>query len=160
MKAEKNSVVTIDYVVSGEDGEIIDSSTKGEPLSYLHGNGNLVLGLEREIEGKSAGDALKVTVEPADGYGVYDESLVSEVPIERFEGVDDIQPGMRFEAEAADGAGVFTIREISENSVVVDGNHMLAGRTLRFAVTLVDVREATAEELDHGHVHSGHEHHP
>lgn len=147
-------VVTIHYTLTDESGEIIDSSEGQEPLAYLHGAGNLIPGLERELVGKTAGASLKTTIAPEDGYGEFHPELVETVPREAFEGVDQIEAGMAFEAEGSDGqARRIVVKEVSDDGIVIDGNHPLAGVELNFDVQVVDVREASEEEVAHGHVH-------
>lgn len=157
MLIAKNTVVTIDYTLTDDAGTVIDSSSGQAPLAYLHGVGNLIPGLESALEGQAAGAALQVRVEPEHGYGVRDERLVQAVPREAFEG-GEIEVGMRFRARTDDGEMVFTVMEVGRDKVTVDGNHPLAGVPLNFAVTVVGVRDATTEELSHGHVHDGHTH--
>ncbi|MGB1220725.1 MAG: FKBP-type peptidyl-prolyl cis-trans isomerase, partial [Alcanivoracaceae bacterium] len=126
----------------------------------LHGHGNIIPGLENALVGKAAGDKMDVTVEPAEGYGERHEQLIQQVPRTAFEGVDTLEPGMQFQAETGMGPRLFTITEVGGEEVTVDGNHPLAGETLNFAVEVTEVREASAEELEHGHVHGpeGHDH--
>lgn len=161
MKIEKNKVVSIDYKLTNDKNETVDQSAEGAPLAYLHGNGNLIPGLEKELEGKATGDKLKVSVPPEEGYGVRDDSKQIEIPREVFKGVDEVKPGMQFQARGPGGM-VELIRVIAVNGdkVSIDTNHPLAGETLHFEVTVRDIREATQEELDHGHVHGpgGHHH--
>lgn len=155
MKVEEHAVVLIHYVLTSDDKEVLDSSEGQEPLAYLHGTGHLIPGLEAQLLGKAAGDKLEVTVLPADGYGEFNEALVQTVSGDVFEGVDSIEPGMQFQTANEDGSGGETITVISveNDEVTIDGNHPLAGVILHFAVDIVAVREATAEELEHGHVH-------
>ena len=161
MQIGKDKVVAIDYTLTGADGQVIDSSHGQEPLSYLHGAGNIVPGLERALEGKSAGDHVDATVEPDQGYGQKNPTLVQAVPRAQFPGVKDISVGQQFQAQTNHGPRVVTVVGVSPDAVTVDANHPLAGETLHFAVTVVDVRDATRQELDHGHAHGpgGHEHH-
>ncbi|UCF99116.1 MAG: peptidylprolyl isomerase [Spirochaetaceae bacterium] len=153
MTVEKNKVVEIDYTLKDNSGQLIDSSEGREPLSYIQGTGNLIPGVEDALEGKSAGDRVEVTVPPETGYGVRDESLVLAMDRSQFTEVDDLKAGLRFRMETPDGSGVFTVVKIEESKVHVDGNHPLAGMTLDFDITVQSVRDATPEELDHGHVH-------
>ena len=160
MQAEKNRVVTIEYTLKDGDDQVIDTSEGREPLAYIHGNGMLIPGLETALEGKEPGAEVNVTLAPEDGYGERDDSMVLQIPREQFEGVDQIEPGMQFQAETDEGVQILTVLEAGDNEVTVDGNHPLAGVTLNFDVSVQDVREAEQEELDHGHVHGsgGHEH--
>ncbi|ELK8442186.1 peptidylprolyl isomerase [Vibrio vulnificus] len=155
MKIEKNVVVSLAYQVKLEDGIVVDSSTTDAPLDYLHGHNNLITGLENELEGKVAGDKFAVTVAPEDAYGEHNDALVQRVPAEVFQGVDQIEVGMRFLADTDQGPIPVEVTEVDGDEVVVDGNHMLAGQTLTFDVEVVAVREATAEEIEHGHIHQG-----
>ncbi|EIE1227005.1 peptidylprolyl isomerase [Vibrio vulnificus] len=155
MKIEKNVVVSLAYQVKLEDGIVVDSSTTDAPLDYLHGHNNLITGLENELEGKAAGDKFTVTVAPEDAYGEHNDALVQRVPAEVFQGVDQIEVGMRFLADTDQGPIPVEVTEVDGDEVVVDGNHMLAGQTLTFDVEVVAVREATAEEIEHGHIHQG-----
>lgn len=162
MQVAKNTVVTIDYTLTDPQGKVIDSSEGKQPLPYLHGAGNIIPGLESKLEGKSAGDNLKVVVDPQDGYGVRDEGMVQVVPAQAFQGAGQVQPGMQFRAQGPQGqTQVVTVTKVEGDQVTVDGNHPLAGVTLTFDVTIRTVRPATPEELEHGHVHGpgGHHHH-
>lgn len=154
-------VVTIDYTLTDDQGNVIDSSKGGEPLAYIHGLGNIIPGLENALEGKKAGDAMNVTVSPAEGYGERDDNLMQAVPRQMFETPDEIQVGMQFQTMTQDGnAMVVTVTEVTPETITVDANHPLAGQQLNFDVTIVEVREASEEELEHGHVHGagGHQH--
>jgi FKBP-type peptidyl-prolyl cis-trans isomerase SlyD len=154
-------VVLIHYTLKNDAGETLDSSSGGEPLAYLHGQGNLIPGLEKALEGKQAGDKLSVSVGPGDGYGQRDDKLVQQVPRRQFGGAN-VQPGMQFHAQTSQGqTRVVTVTNIVGDMVTVDGNHPLAGENLHFDVEVTEVRDASAEELEHGHVHGpgGHHHH-
>ncbi|MGN6370376.1 MAG: FKBP-type peptidyl-prolyl cis-trans isomerase [Phycisphaerae bacterium] len=161
MQIEKNAVVTIDYTLTGPDGAMIDSSVGKQPLPYLHGAGNLIPGLEKALEGKQAGDQLKVTIPPEEAYGARDESLIQSVPKAAFQGVPDVKPGMQFRSQSQQGVQtVVTVTKVEGDTVTVDANHALAGVPLTFDVTVKDVRKASQEEVAHGHVHGpgGHHH--
>ena len=161
MQIAENAVVAIHYTLTNDAGDTLDSSReRDEPLAYLHGHGNIIPGLEKALLGKQTGDTLKVTVEPAEGYGERHEGLIQEVPREAFQGVDELEPGMQFQASTDAGPRMFTITDVQDDVVTVDGNHPLAGATLHFDVEIAEVRAASAEELSHGHVHGpgGHEH--
>lgn len=153
MQIAPNSVAEIDYTLTGDDGQVLDSTEGRESLAYLHGAGTIIPGLENALSGKQAGDEIRITLQPEDGYGVRDESLLQSVPAEQFAEVDDLQIGMRFRVQMKEGPMVFTVMKIADNQVTVDGNHPLAGKTLHFDVKVQDVRDATAEEIAHGHVH-------
>lgn len=160
MTITQDSAVTIHYTLKDDAGEIMDSSVSAEPLIYLHGHGNLVPGLERELEGKEAGDTLNVTLSPADGYGEYDKSLVQQVPRRALEGIPNIRVGLRLQTQTSDGPRTVIVKNIIGDMVTLDANHPLAGKTLSFEIEIVDVRQATEEELSHGHAHGpGDDHH-
>lgn len=154
-------VVAIDYTLSNDAGEVIDSSAGAEPLVYLHGAGNIIAGLEKALLGKAVGDELDVSIEPEEAYGEYSAELITNLGREMFEGVDELEVGMQFHASAPDGGmQIVTIRDIDGDQVTIDGNHPLAGQQLNFKVKVVSVRAASEEELAHGHVHGegGHQH--
>lgn len=159
MQISPDKVVTIHYTLTDDDGDVIDSSAGGEPLPYLAGAGNIIPGLESALEGKCIGDKLEVRIAPADGYGEYHEQMVEQVPRAAFEGIEDIQVGMHFQAQSDQGPVSVVVTEVTEESVTVDGNHPLAGKNLNFAVEVTDIRDATEEELAHGHVHGADGHH-
>ena len=160
MSITQDQVVSIHYTLADDAGEILDHSAEGAPLTYLHGRGNLIPGLERELTGKSAGDRLRVKIPPADGYGEYDAALVQRVPRRALKGVADLRVGVRVQAQTAQGARTVTVTHIVGDMITLDGNHPLAGKNLTFEVQVAEVRSATAEELAHGHVHGpgGHHH--
>ncbi|SUD89855.1 FKBP-type peptidyl-prolyl cis-trans isomerase [Psychrobacter phenylpyruvicus] len=148
----KDTAVRFNYILKDESGNVIDQS-QGEPLAYLHGHNNIIPGLEKELEGKSAGDSLTAVIEPADAYGEYQEQAVQQVPRANFQGVDNIQPGMQFQSEAEGQVMLVTVTEVNDDTVTVDANHPLAGKKLSFDVEIIEVRAATEDELNHGHVH-------
>ena len=160
MKVSENSVVVIDYKLTDNDGEVIDSSEGAGPLAYLHGMGNIITGLEDALLGKEAGDEVKASIEPAKAYGERQEDMKQEVPRDLFSGIDNIELGMQFQSETEQGPVMVTVVAVEEDMVTVDGNHPLAGVHLNFDVTIREVREASEEELAHGHVHGegGHQH--
>ncbi|HHJ34256.1 MAG TPA: peptidylprolyl isomerase [Gammaproteobacteria bacterium] len=159
MQIESNSVVTLHYTLKDNEGNIIDQSEDGSFL-YLHGAMNIIPGLENALTGKAAGDEFSVKVSAAEGYGEKDPQRIQEVPKDMFDNVDEIKPGVQFHAQGPDGgAVVVTVVEVKDEAVVIDGNHALAGMDLNFAVKVVDVREASEEEITHGHVHGEHGHH-
>jgi len=157
---EKNRVVSFNYTLRDEQGTVIDSSSGRGPLSYLHGKGNIIPGLEQALSGKAAGDALDVTVAPEQGYGVRDERLVQIVAKAKFGEVEGLAPGMQVRATGPQGPRMVTVVSVDRDFVTVDGNHPLAGRTLHFSLEVAEVRKATHEEISHGHVHGpgGHHH--
>jgi FKBP-type peptidyl-prolyl cis-trans isomerase SlyD len=161
MQVAQDKVVSIDYTLTGPQGEVLDSSQDRGPLTYLQGVGNIIPGLEKQLEGKSTGDQVKVTVPAAEAYGERDERLVQPVPRDSFKGVERLEPGMRFQASGPNGAqGVVTIVSVDQNEVTIDANHPLAGVPLTFDVTVVDVRDATEEERAHRHAHGPDGHQP
>ncbi len=157
MTIQKDKVVSIHYTLKDKKGKVIDSSNGKEPLHYLHGRGNLIKGMEEGLEGKNKGDKLDLQIIPEKGYGKRDEELVQEVPRSAF-GDQKVEKGMEFSTQ--NGHTVFVTR-VGVDNVTVDGNHPLAGEELFFNVEVMEVRDATKEEMDHGHVHGpdGHHHH-
>jgi FKBP-type peptidyl-prolyl cis-trans isomerase SlyD len=161
MKVEKGNVVSIDYELHFGDGKVIDASEPESPLSYLHGEGQVVPGLERALEGLSTGDARQVVIPPEDGYGPHDPRGLQTVPRKAFPAGADLEVGASMVAQGPRGESMpFTVREVQAEDVTIDFNHPLAGKTLHFAIKVRDVRAATAEELEHGHPHGegGHDH--
>src|SRR5687767_11675027 len=146
MAIEKDKVVSIDYTLTGENGQVLDTSQGREPLAYLHGAGNIIPGLENALEGKNEGDQLNVKVPPDQAYGPRDERMVQPVPRTAFQGVDTIQPGMQFQASTNAGPRLITVVGVEGDQVTIDANHPLAGATLNFDVTIRNVRDASAEE--------------
>lgn len=159
MKVSNHKVVSIHYTLTNNTGTVIDSSAGHEPLSYIQGLGHLIPGMEEGLEGKEAGEKFTIKVSPEKGYGVRNEEMVQQVPLSAFGG-QDIKPGMEFEAGSDEQRFIVTITEIGAETVTVDGNHPLAGVELNFDIEVMNVREASAEELSHGHVHGpgGHHH--
>ena len=160
MQIADKTVVSIHYTLTNALGETIDSSVGQDPLVYLQGAQNIIPGLENALTGKAVGDALQVTVEPAEGYGEVRDELIQEVDRSAFQGVDDIDVGMQFMAQTPWGEQPVTVVKVEGDQITLDGNHQLAGETLNFDVEVVEVREATTEEVEHGHVHGpgGHHH--
>lgn len=159
MKTAPNMVVSLHYTLKDDNGEVLDSSSGREPLSYIHGHGNIIPGLERALEGTAAGHRSHVAVDAAEGYGEMNPELVFEAPREHFPADMKLEAGTRVFAEGPDGPVSFTVVRLTEKGAVLDGNHPLAGKQLHFDVEIVDVRPATKEELDHGHVHGADGHH-
>ncbi len=159
MDITADRVVTIHYTLKDDSGAVLDSSSGGEPLAYIQGHGNLVAGLEKALEGKPDGTTLAVVVPAAEGYGTRDEALIQRVPKRALQGAGDIKKGMQFQARTDDGMRVFTVMALVGDMVTLDGNHPLADQTLHFDVEVIGVREATREELEHGHVHGAGGHH-
>ncbi|WP_029407656.1 peptidylprolyl isomerase [Thiomicrorhabdus sp. Milos-T2] len=160
MKIENDKVVQIKYTLTDAQGNLLDASGD-EPLAYLHGNHNLIPGLEAELSNKQAGDKFVVTIPAEEAYGEKQNHLIQDgVPKEMFQGVDNIEVGMRFEAQSEQGFHSVVITEINDETVTVDGNHEMAGMDLTFDIEVIDVRDATEEEISHGHAHGtgGHHH--
>jgi FKBP-type peptidyl-prolyl cis-trans isomerase SlyD len=153
MQVGDNKVVSIHYTLKNENGEVLDSSENREPLSYIHGQGNIIPGLENALTGAESQAEIDVTVTPEEGYGERHEQLIQDVPMSAFEGVDEVKPGMQFQAQTESGPRVITVQEVGEEEVKIDGNHPLAGETLHFKVKVDEVRDASDEEIEHGHVH-------
>lgn len=160
MQISKNSVVTINYTLKNDQGETLDESHDSSFL-YMHGAGGIIPGLEGQLEGKSAGDEFSAHIEPADGYGERDDSMVQVVPRDMFDKEHPIDVGIQFHAEGPEGETLtVTVTKIDGDDITVDGNHPLAGIALNFDIKIVEIREASAEEIEHGHVHGpgGHQH--
>lgn len=155
MTVDENKVVSINYTVRNEKGEVLDTSENAEPLNYIHGTGSVIPGLEEAMTGRSKGESFSVEVEPDAGYGQYNEELVFSVGKDRFQqGVEGLEVGSQVQAQTADGGmQVLTVREVGDEEVTLDANHPLAGEKLHFDITVEEVREAETEEIEHGHVH-------
>jgi FKBP-type peptidyl-prolyl cis-trans isomerase SlyD len=158
MQVENRKAVTINYTLKDEAGEVLDTSEGRDPLTYLHGVGNIVPGLEKALEGKQVGESLTVTVAPEEGYGPRDDRQIRNIPVRKLpEG--KIEVGSRFRIQTDQGYLVATVTALRGDYATVDANHPLAGKTLHFAVTVVGIRDATEEELTHGHIHGPGGHH-
>lgn len=156
MIISNDAVVSIHYTLSDNDGNILDSSSGKDPLHYLHGHGNLIIGMEEGLEGKANGDRVSLTIAPEKGYGEKSDKLIQKVPKSAF-GDQRVDKGMQFNTE---NGHIVTITDIGKDDVTVDGNHPLAGVHLNFEVKVINIRQATKEEVEHGHVHEpgGHAH--
>ncbi|RLK48332.1 FKBP-type peptidyl-prolyl cis-trans isomerase SlyD [Alkalispirillum mobile] len=150
MQVAKDRVVSIDYTLKDTEGTLLDSSEGRGPLAYLHGAGNIIPGLEQALEGQDNGASVEVTIEPSNAYGERDDNLIQDVPKQMFDSVDKVEPGMQFQAQTPNGAQLITVREVGDETVKVDANHPLAGVTLNFDVKVVDIRDATSEEVENG----------
>lgn len=159
MKIAKDAAVSFDYTLTDQAGEVLDSSEGRQPLSYLHGHNQIIPGLERQLEGLEEGDKAELKVPAAEAYGERREDLLYEVERSRFDDEVDLTVGNQVMTQGTEKPVVLTIDEVTEDKVVLDANHPLAGKDLNFAVEVTDVREATEEELAHGHVHDGSHHH-
>ncbi|MDX2457346.1 MAG: peptidylprolyl isomerase [Gammaproteobacteria bacterium] len=160
MQIANNHVVVLNYILKDNDDNILDKSDDGS-FCYLHGASNIIPGLENALTGKTTSDNFSVSIPPEEAYGIHDEAKSQDVPRDMFPPEHDIEAGMQFNAEGPDGQTVMvTIKKVADDTITVDGNHPLAGITLNFDVTVMDIRDATAEELEHGHVHGpeGHQH--
>jgi FKBP-type peptidyl-prolyl cis-trans isomerase SlyD len=159
MQVAKDTVVSIDYSLKNSAGEVLDTSEGAQPLSYLHGHKNIVPGLEEALEGHEEGADVSVTVPPEKGYGPRHDELVQTAPLSAFPEDNPPTPGMRFQAETQNGPTVIQVTKVEGDEVTVDANHVLAGEDLNFDVTVKQVRAATEQELEHGHVHEAGEDH-
>ncbi|WP_428355242.1 FKBP-type peptidyl-prolyl cis-trans isomerase [Methyloprofundus sp.] len=153
MKNTENPVVSIHYTLTNKAGEKLDSSIGAEPLSYLHGAGNIIPGLESALSESSVGDKLTVTIEPKDAYGERNEAQIQTVSKEMFPGIETIEVGMQFQADSSSGPAVVTITKLEGDDITIDGNHPLAGEQLTFDVEVMEIRSATETEMEHGHIH-------
>jgi FKBP-type peptidyl-prolyl cis-trans isomerase SlyD len=159
MQIAEHAVALFNYTLTNAAGEVIDTSEGRTPLAYLHGVGNIVPGLEKEMTGKRVGDKFNVLVKPEEGYGMPNDMMIQVVPKAAFQGVDTLEIGMEFQAQTPQGPMSVVITKLENDEVTVDGNHPLAGQTLHFAIEITEVREASPEELAHGHVHGAGGHH-
>ena len=162
MTITENKVVLMHYTLKNDDGDVMDSSIGHDPMAFIQGIGNLIPGLEKQLEGKAAGEKINATVAPEDAYGERTEDQLAKVPLDNFqsEGDEKLEVGMQVQVESNQGATVALVTEIEGTEVTLDLNHPLAGETLHFEVEIMDVREATSDELSHGHAHGpgGHHH--
>ncbi len=163
MQIAANTVVTMTYTLTNDQGDVLDQADASQPFAYLHGANNIIPGLENALAGKQASDSLTVTIAPADAYGERDERMTQQIPREMFGNVpaEQLVVGAQFQAQTNGGVEVITIAAVDANTVTIDANHPLAGVTLTFDVTILEVRAASAEEVAHGHAHGigGHHHH-
>lgn len=163
MQIAPNTVASLAYVLTNTQGETLDQADTQQPFVYMHGAHNIIPGLENALNGKQAGDTLEVTIPPEQAYGLKDDSLMQEVPRSMFAGVEEEQiiPGAEFHAQTNAGMQTIVITAVNGDTITIDGNHPLAGQTLHFDVTVLDVRAATKDEISHGHAHGpgGHHHH-
>ena len=160
MNISKNSAVTMHYALKNDNGDDLGSSQGHEPMAYLHGCDNIVPGLEKALDGKKAGDKISAVVSPEEGYGVKNEDGIKKIDKDRFEGDEEISVGMQIQVDIEGNVSIASVTEIGEKEITLDLNHPLAGVTLHFEIEIMDVREATEDELSHGHVHGpgGHHH--
>jgi len=156
---QNGKVVSFSYTLKDEKGNVLEKTDAGDGMEYLHGNQNIIPGLEQAMTGMKVGEMKNVKVRAEDAYGLYDDDLLFKVPLSNFPGNMAIEPGMEFQTQTENGVMVITVQEIDGENAVVDGNHPMAGLDLEFDVVVKNIREATPQELQHGHVHShGHDH--
>lgn len=153
MNVTKDLVVSIHFGVAEVDGSPLDSTENGAPLDFIQGSGYLVPGLEAELEGKTVGDKFDVKLDAKDAYGEFQDVLVQQVPLDLFEGDETVEVGMSFQADTDQGPRTVEVTDVTDGMVSIDANHPLAGMNLQFVGEIVAIREATAEELEHGHLH-------
>lgn len=153
MQVANNTAVSIHYTLTNDVGEEIDSTAGSEPLVYLHGSGNIILGLEKALHNKNVGDKFSVRIEAADAYGEFSDDMIQVVSREMFDGIDNVEVGMQFHAAVNSGSGIITVLNVEGDDITIDGNHPMAGQALNFDIEIVDVRLATKEETSHGHIH-------
>lgn len=156
MKITQNKVASLSYTLKNDDGEILDKADEGSPFLYMHGTGGIIKGLEKALDDKAVDEAFNVIIAPEDAYGERDDKLVEAVPRNMFEGIPDenMVAGAQFQAQTAQGTQVITIASVEGDTVNIDANHPLAGQTLHFDVAVLDIRDATEEEIAHGHPHA------
>lgn len=156
MKITAQKVVSMHYTLKNDAGTILDSSDGQVPLVYMQGSGQIIPGLERELESLQPGDRKDVVVSPQEAYGLRDENYLDNVPLSHFPDASLVKVGAQFHAGTSQGERICTVVGIDETGVTLDFNHPLAGQTLYFSIEIMDVREATADELAHGHAHGPH----
>ena len=160
MEIIENRVVQMHYTLRDDAGATLDTSEGKDPLTYMHAEGSIIPGLFKAITGKKVGEKVSVVVAPEEGYGQQDENMIQQVPREAFKGMEDLAVGVKVQAETEQGVQIATVTDVKETEVTIDLNHPLAGVTLHFDVEIVDIRDATEEEISHGHIHGpgGHQH--
>ena len=150
MQIAENTVASFHYILKTPEGEVLESSREAEPMAYLHGTGGIIAGLEEEMAGKAAGDRFEATIPPEKAYGPHDPARVQQVPLEAFQGVDKVEPGMMFRASTEQGDIPVRIAAVEGDTVTVDANHQMAGQTLVFDIEITEVREATPRHIVQG----------
>ncbi len=153
MQIANNTAVSIHYTLTNDAGEELDSTAGGEPMVYLHGNDNIISGLEKALHGRDVGDKFNVRIDAVDAYGEFSEDMIQVVSKEMFDGIDELEIGMQFHAAVNSGSGVITVTKVDGDDITIDGNHPMAGQALNFDVEIVAVRLATKDEKSHGHIH-------
>jgi FKBP-type peptidyl-prolyl cis-trans isomerase SlyD len=155
MTVKKDAVVEMHYTLKNDAGEVVDSSKGQDPMPFIQGRGNIIPGLEKALEGMKVGDTCDVSVKPEDGYGVHHAEGIQEIPKEALQGIENLEIGMELQSQDEQGNSfIVRVEEIKDDVVIINANHPLSGQTLHFNVSIESVREATADELEHGHVHS------
>jgi FKBP-type peptidyl-prolyl cis-trans isomerase SlyD len=155
MSIKKDAVVEMHYTLKNDAGEVVDSSKGQDPMPFIQGRGNIIPGLEKALEGMKVGDTCDVSVKPEDGYGVHHAEGIQEIPKEALQGIENLEIGMELQSQDEQGNSfIVRVEEIKDDVVIINANHPLSGQTLHFNVSIESVREATADELEHGHVHS------
>ena len=155
MSIKKDAVVEMHYTLKNDAGEVVDSSKGQDPMPFIQGRGNIIPGLEKALEGMKVGDTCDVSVKPEDAYGVHHAEGIQEIPKEALQGIENLEIGMELQSQDEQGNPfIVRIEEIKDDVVIINANHPLSGQTLHFNVSIESVREATADELEHGHVHS------
>jgi len=155
MTVKKDAVVEMHYTLKNDAGEVVDSSKGQDPMPFIQGRGNIIPGLEKALEGMKVGDTCDVSVKPEDGYGVHHAEGIQEIPKEALQGIENLEIGMELQSQDEQGNPfIVRVEEIKDDVVIINANHPLSGQTLHFNVSIESVREATANELEHGHVHS------
>jgi FKBP-type peptidyl-prolyl cis-trans isomerase SlyD len=160
MIVEKDKAVSFHYTLKNADGEQMETSRDKDPMSYLHGANNIIVGLEKAMEGRAINDEFSVTVEPEEAYGVRNEKNVQRLPLKRLKGIGKVSVGQVLTLQTNNGPVQVTVLKVGRFNIDVDGNHPLAGQQLTFDVEITDIRDASEEELEHRHVHGpgGHQH--
>ena len=156
MNIETKKAVTLAYTLTDDDGKVLDTADANEPFIYLHGSGGVIPGLEKALDGKTVNDELTIKLQPSEAYGDYSDALIQEVPKEMFSEMDDktLFVGAQFHAETNQGMQVVTVNSINDETITIDGNHPMAGKNLNFEVKILAIRDATEDELAHGHIHA------
>ncbi len=155
MTVKKDKVVEMHYTLKNDSGDVIDSSKEKEPMPFIQGFGNIIPGLERALEGMKAGDSCEVSVKPEDAYGIHHPEAIQDIPMKALQGIDNLTVGMELQSQDEQGNPfIVRVKTINKKTVTVDANHPLAGETLHFSVSIESIREASKDELEHGHVHS------
>ena len=153
MKVAPNKVVTVSYTLTDDEGEILDQTDEAEPMVYLHGAGQLIPGVESALDGCEVGQQIEVDIDAEQGYGEYEEDMRMEFPRDYFAEIDDLEVGLELEIELDEVDLLVTVEEITDETVTVDANHELAGLDLHFSGKVLSIRDATEEEIEHGHAH-------